>query len=47
MVIRSIDHIFHWESPLRKHQRVPIEEISPSAVYAVIAAEDNKFVHHF
>lgn len=47
MVIRSINNICHRESPLRKHHRVPIEEISPSAVYAVIAAEDNKFVHHF
>lgn len=47
MTIRSVNNIFHRESPLRKHNRVPIEDISSSVIYAVIAAEDNKFVDHF
>lgn len=47
MVIRSIGKIAHRESPLREHKRVPIKDISPSAIYAVIGAEDNKFATHF
>lgn len=47
MIIRSVNNIFHRKSPLWKHNWIPIEDISPSVIYAVIAAEDNKFVDHF
>lgn len=37
----------HLESPLWTRTWVSIDNISPYAVYAVIAGEDNKFVTHF
>ena len=47
MLLRSLQKIDKLQLPIRKHKRVPIEKISPYMVYAVIAAEDNKFVSHF
>lgn len=47
MILRSLQKIDKFQLPIRKHKRVPIEKISPYMVYAVIAAEDNKFVTHF
>jgi monofunctional glycosyltransferase len=47
MLLRSLQKIDKFQLPIRKHKRVPIEKISPYMVYAVIAAEDNKFVSHF
>ena len=47
MIIRSVNNIFHAESPLWQKRWVPIENVSSSAIYAVIAAEDNNFVKHF
>lgn len=47
MVLRSLQKIDGFELPIWKHKRVSIEDISPYMVYAVIAAEDNKFVNHF
>ena len=46
-IIRSVDKLIHLESPSWKRSWVSIDDISPYAVYAVIAAEDNKFVSHF
>lgn len=47
MILRSLQKIDNFQLPIWKHKRVPIENISPYMVYAVIAAEDNKFVNHF
>ena len=47
MIIRSIDKLVHLQAPIWDQTWVPIEKISPYVVYAVIAAEDNKFVTHF
>jgi monofunctional biosynthetic peptidoglycan transglycosylase len=47
MLLRSLQKIDKLQLPIRKHKRVSIENISPYMVYAVIAAEDNKFVSHF
>ena len=46
-IIRSIQKLAHLESPLWTRTWVSIDDISPYAVYAVIAGEDNKFVNHF
>lgn len=47
MVIRNVERISE-DKPLRmKKEWVPIEEISPHIVNAVIASEDNKFMEHW
>lgn len=47
MVWRCIQQINDYQWPIWQRKRVPIEDISPYMVYAVIAGEDNKFVTHF
>lgn len=47
MLLRTVQQIDDYQRPVWKQHRVPIEEISPYMIYAVIAAEDNKFVTHF
>jgi len=47
MVWRSIQQINDYQWPIWQRKRVPIDDISPYMVYAVIAGEDNKFVTHF
>ena len=46
-IIRLVEQVFSWEKPKMHRDRVQIEDISPYMIYAVIAAEDNKFVSHF
>lgn len=46
MVIRSVESIVQGEFPKNSKQWVPISEISPNMVQAVVASEDNLFLHH-
>ncbi|MDD4971158.1 MAG: monofunctional biosynthetic peptidoglycan transglycosylase [Paludibacter sp.] len=46
MVIRSVESIAHGEFPKNSKQWVPIDEISPNLIQAVVASEDNLFLHH-
>ncbi|GAB1415128.1 monofunctional biosynthetic peptidoglycan transglycosylase [Paludibacter sp.] len=47
MVIRSVESIFEGKMPKNSKKWVPIEEISPNMVQAVIASEDNLFMEHY
>jgi monofunctional biosynthetic peptidoglycan transglycosylase len=46
MVIRSGEYIAQGEVPKNSKTWVPIEQISPNMVQAVVASEDNLFLHH-
>lgn len=46
MVIRSVESIFQGEMPKNSKIWVPIEQISPNMVQAVVASEDNLFQTH-
>lgn len=46
MVIRSVESITQGESPKNSKRWVPIEEISPNMVQAVVCSEDNLFLSH-
>jgi len=46
MVIRSVESISHGEFPKNSKKWVSIDEISPNMVQAVVASEDNLFLHH-
>lgn len=46
MFIRVIEQVFSGEAPRLNHEWVPLEEISPKLVMAVIASEDNLFMSH-
>ncbi len=46
MVIRSIQHLSNDESAAIHHQWRPLSEISPYLPVAVIASEDQNFLHH-
>jgi monofunctional biosynthetic peptidoglycan transglycosylase len=46
MVIRSVESIAQGEFPKNSKVWVPIEDISPNMVQAVVASEDNLFLHH-
>jgi monofunctional glycosyltransferase len=46
MIIRSIENISRGEMPKNSKTWVPIEEISPNMVQAVVASEDNLFLTH-
>lgn len=46
MAIRSAEAIFQGETPRNSKKWVPIEKISPNMVQAVVATEDNLFMHH-
>lgn len=46
MLIRSVESIANGELPKNKKKWVPIDEISPNMVKAVVASEDNLFLTH-
>lgn len=46
MMIRSVESIVQGEFPKNSKKWVPISEISPNMVQAVVASEDNLFLHH-
>ncbi|MFT3753307.1 MAG: monofunctional biosynthetic peptidoglycan transglycosylase [Paludibacter sp.] len=46
MIIRSVESIANGELPKNKKKWVPIDEISPNMVRAVVASEDNLFLTH-
>jgi len=46
MVIRSVESIVHGKAPKNSKHWVPIEDISPNMVQAVVASEDNLFLTH-
>lgn len=46
MVIRSVEAVAEGKMPKNKKDWVPMEEISPNMVQAVVASEDNKFLFH-
>lgn len=46
-LLRTAQQIDNYQWPIWHRDWVSIEDISPYMVYAVIAAEDNKFVSHF
>lgn len=47
MAIRSVESLLDGELPRNSKAWVPIEEISPKMVQAVVASEDNLFLHHW
>ncbi|HHT22298.1 MAG TPA: monofunctional biosynthetic peptidoglycan transglycosylase [Bacteroidales bacterium] len=46
MLIRSVEAIADGEKPKIVKKWVPIEEISPNMIQAVVASEDNLFMQH-
>ena len=46
MVMRSIEAVSQGEAPKNSKAWVPMEEISPNMVQAVVASEDNLFLSH-
>ena len=46
MVIRSVQHVVKGEAPEVHHQWVPLEEMSRYMPVAVMASEDQQFLHH-
>jgi monofunctional biosynthetic peptidoglycan transglycosylase len=46
MPIRSVEALIHGDTPKNSKTWVPIEEISPNMVQAVVASEDNLFLKH-
>src|ERR1035437_6726055 len=46
MVIRSVEYLTKGEIPKNSKKWVSIDEISPNIVQAVVASEDNLFLHH-
>ena len=46
MAIRSVESMVRGEMPKNSKTWVPIEEISPNMVQAVVASEDNLFLTH-
>ncbi len=47
MVIRSIEQVLDGNMPILHKKWVPLEEISPYMIQAVIAGEDQKFMEHW
>jgi monofunctional biosynthetic peptidoglycan transglycosylase len=47
MVKRFFEQIIDHKSPRFNHKWVPIEQISPNMIQAVIASEDNRFTEHY
>lgn len=47
MVIRSVEAVFDGKSPKIEKEWIPIEEMSPNMAQAVVASEDNLFLHHW
>ena len=46
MVIRTVESIIDGEKPGNSKKWVPIEDISPNMIQAVVASEDNLFLKH-
>lgn len=46
MIIRSVEAIKDGKTPKNSKKWVPIEQISPNLVQAVVASEDNLFLEH-
>lgn len=46
MVLRCVEHVKDGEHPRLKHEWVPLDQMSSSMPVAVIASEDQKFLHH-
>lgn len=46
MIIRSVESVSKGEMPRNSKKWVPMEEISPNMVRAVVASEDNLFLTH-
>ena len=46
MVIRSVESLAQGEIPKNSKKWVSIDEISPNMIQAVVASEDNLFLHH-
>ena len=47
MAIRSVESIVRGEMPKNSKTWIPIDEISPNMVQAVVASEDNLFLQHY
>lgn len=47
MVIRSVEQVLDGKVPKIQKEWVPIKDISPNLILAVIASEDQKFAEHF
>lgn len=47
MVIRCVEQVFDGEVPKLYKDWVPMKEMSPNLVLAVISSEDQKFAEHF
>ena len=46
MLSRAVNQLWEGEKMVWKHDWVPLEEISPYLVRAVVASEDNLFLQH-
>lgn len=46
MVIRSVENLFDGKSPYYEHKWVPLSEMSKYMPVAVMASEDQNFLHH-
>lgn len=46
MIIRSVEALVEGKRPVNKKEWVPISEISPNMIQAVVASEDNGFTAH-
>lgn len=47
MLIRCVEQVFSGEAPKLKKDWIPMQEMSPNLVLAVISSEDQKFAEHF
>ena len=47
MVIRCVEQVFDGEAPKLYKDCIPMKEMSPNLVLAVISSEDQKFAEHF
>jgi monofunctional biosynthetic peptidoglycan transglycosylase len=47
MLIRSIESIVDGEMPKNSKEWIPIKEMSPHIINAVVASEDNNFLNHY
>jgi len=47
MVIRCVEQVFDGETPKLSKDWIPMKEMSPNLILAVISSEDQKFAEHF
>lgn len=47
MIIRCVEQVFDGEVPKLQKDWIPMKEMSPNLVLAVISSEDQKFAEHF